>query len=325
MSKARGRDELIKLLFTEAGARAHLVRLDQSWRHVLQHHADLPPALVGLLGQMSAASCMLSASLKFSGSVLLQIHGDGPVRLAVAECNADLGVRATIKLTENWAQDLDPNLLLQPEPSLRPLLNQHGQGRFSLVLDARQPDQRPYQGIVSLDDQSIGSAIESYMAQSEQLASRLWLAADDQTACGLLLQQMPAEGGHSPVKQASRLEAWERLVLLADTLGPSELLQTNPQDLAHRLFWQESPRLLQSQLVQFSCPCSRARVGRMLASLGQTEIESILAAEGRVEVLCDFCNRPYQFDAVDCGQLFSEAQQAAGFERATQPGSSMKH
>jgi molecular chaperone Hsp33 len=317
-------DELIKLHFAQAGAKAQLVRLDHSWQQVLSRHTDLPPALTGLLGQMSAASCMLSASLKFNGSVMLQIHGDGPVRLAVAECNAQMGLRATLKLREDWQTSLPPELLEQAEPELQPLLNQTGQGRFSLVLDTKQPDQRPYQGIVSLNDESIAASIESYMGQSEQLATRLWLAADQRSACGLLLQQMPLEGGHAVAEQATRHEHWERLVMLAETLGPAEMLATAPQELAHRLFWEEEAVLLQSQLVQFECPCNRARVGRMLAGLGQSEIESILAEQGEVLVHCDFCNTPYQFDAVDCAQLFSESMQA-GFEQATQPGSGVKH
>ncbi|MFM1788149.1 MAG: Hsp33 family molecular chaperone HslO [Pseudomonadota bacterium] len=319
-----GGDELIKLHFAQAGAKAQLVRLDHSWQQVLSRHPDLSPALCGLLGQMSAASCMLSASLKFNGSVMLQIHGDGPVRLAVAECSAQMGVRATLKLRSDWQSSLPAELLDQSEPSLQPLVNQTGQGRFSLVLDTKQPDQRPYQGIVSLNDESIAAAIESYMGQSEQLATRLWLAADQQSACGLLLQQMPLEGGHAAAEQATRHEHWERLVMLADTLGPAEMLATAPQELAHRLFWEEQAMLLQSQLVQFECPCNRARVGRMLAGLGQTEIESILAEQGQVLVHCDFCNSPYPFDAVDCAQLFTESTQA-GFDQATQQGSQVKH
>lgn len=319
-----GGDELIKLHFAQAGAKAQLVRLDHSWQQVLSRHPDLSPALCGLLGQMSAASCMLSASLKFNGSVMLQIHGDGPVRLAVAECSARMGVRATLKLRSDWQSSLPAELLDQSEPSLQPLVNQTGQGRFSLVLDTKQPDQRPYQGIVSLNDESIAAAIESYMGQSEQLATRLWLAADQQSACGLLLQQMPLEGGHAAAERATQHEHWERLVMLADTLGPAEMLATAPQELAHRLFWEEQAMLLQSQLVQFECPCSRARVGRMLAGLGQTEIESILAEQGQVLVHCDFCNSPYPFDAVDCAQLFTESTQA-GFDQATQQGSQVKH
>jgi len=319
-----GGDELIKLHFAQAGAKAQLVRLDRSWQQVLSRHPDLSPALCGLLGQMSAASCMLSASLKFNGSVMLQIHGDGPVRLAVAECSAQMGVRATLKLRSDWQSSLPAELLDQSEPSLQPLVNQSGQGRFSLVLDTKQPDQRPYQGIVSLNDESIAAAIESYMGQSEQLATRIWLAADQQSACGLLLQQMPLEGGHAAAERATRHEHWERLVMLADTLGPAEMLATAPQELAHRLFWEEQAMLLQSQLVQFACPCNRARVGRMLAGLGQTEIESILAEQGQVLVHCDFCNSPYAFDAVDCAQLFTESTQA-GFDQATQQGSQVKH
>ena len=290
-------------MFDSGGARAHLVQLDRSWLEVACKH-DTSPDVMRLLGEMSCASILLSASLKYEGSVILQIHGDGPVRLAVAECNAKLGFRSTIKMSET----------LEPAPGAdwKALVNQNNLGRFSVVLDPKIDNQHPYQGIVPLHEAGVAQALESYMQRSEQLPTRLWLACNGERAAGLLLQKMPHQGGtnkKSDAQSEAATEAsdddWERLITLAQTVTAEELLNVEAETLLHRLFWQEAPKLLEDKPVQFSCSCSRARVGRMLKTLGAEEVESILAEQGQVDVHCDFCNAAYHFDAVDCAALFT--------------------
>jgi molecular chaperone Hsp33 len=290
-------------MFDGGGARAHLVQLDRSWLEVACKH-DTSPDVMRLLGEMSCASILLSASLKYEGSVILQIHGDGPVRLAVAECNAKLGFRSTIKMSET----------LEPAPGAdwKALVNQNNLGRFSVVLDPKIDNQHPYQGIVPLHEAGVSQALESYMQRSEQLPTRLWLACNGERAAGLLLQKMPHQGGtnkKSDAQSEAATEAsdddWERLITLAQTVTAEELLNVEAETLLHRLFWQEAPKLLEDKPVQFSCSCSRARVGRMLKTLGAEEVESILAEQGQVDVHCDFCNAAYHFDAVDCAALFT--------------------
>ncbi|MFZ4501840.1 MAG: Hsp33 family molecular chaperone HslO [Burkholderiaceae bacterium] len=296
-------DRLLRLMFDGGGARAHLVQLDRSWLEVACKH-DTSPDVMRLLGEMSCASILLSASLKYEGSVILQIHGDGPVRLAVAECNAKLGFRSTIKMSET----------LEPAPGAdwKALVNQNNLGRFSVVLDPKIDNQHPYQGIVPLHEAGVSQALESYMQRSEQLPTRLWLACNGERAAGLLLQKMPHQGGTNK-KSDAQCEAateasdddWERLITLAQTVTADELLSVEAETLLHRLFWQEAPKLLEDKPVQFSCSCSRVRVGRMLKTLGAEEVESILAEQGQVDVHCDFCNAAYHFDAVDCAALFT--------------------
>ena len=290
-------------MFDSGGARAHFVQLDRSWLEVACKH-DTSPDVMRLLGEMSCASILLSASLKYEGSVILQIHGDGPVRLAVAECNAKLGFRSTIKMSET----------LEPAPGAdwKALVNQNNLGRFSVVLDPKIDNQHPYQGIVPLHEAGVAQALESYMQRSEQLPTRLWLACNGERAAGLLLQKMPHQGGtnkKSDAQSEAATEAsdddWERLITLAQTVTAEELLNVEAETLLHRLFWQEAPKLLEDKPVQFSCSCSRARVGRMLKTLGAEEVESILAEQGQVDVHCDFCNAAYHFDAVDCAALFT--------------------
>lgn len=290
-------DSLQRLLFERAGVRAQAVRLDQAWQTILSRHPGLDPAATTLLGESAAAACLLSAALKFDGSVILQLHGDGPLRLLVSECSADLGLRATLRLSEAAIAAGTPL-----SSDLTELCNQTGQGRFSLVLASRLEHVAPYQGIVQLNDSTLAGVLEDYMQRSEQLPTRLWLAADGQHASGLLIQQMPLTGGKAV--QADREESWSRISILANTLTRDELLGLSVEQLLHRLFWEEEPLDMGRGTPVFTCPCSRERVGRMLQSLGWEEVRQILAEQGSVKTSCDFCNADYILGVADCEELF---------------------
>lgn len=286
-------DELLKLNFA-AAVRGEAVHLSDTWRRIVEHHA-YPAPVERLLGELTAATALLASNLKFDGTLILQIHGDGPVKLAVVECQSDLRLRATAKLRDGATVD--------DGASLQSLVNRHGQGRCALTLDARnrQPGQQPYQGIVPLEGDSVAQVIESYMRNSEQLQTRLWLSCDGARAAGLLLQKLPTEGGRLKGDD----DAWPRLGALADTVSPAELVQLSPAELARRLFWQESPQVAARLSPRFECTCSRERIGRMLLSLGREEVDGIVAELGAVTVTCDFCHAQHAFDAVDIGELFA--------------------
>lgn len=289
-------DRLLKFLFYDAPVRGEVVRLAEVWQQVIEHH-DYPAPVLALLGQMTAAAALLAANIKFNGALSLQIEGDGPVRLLVVECQPDFRLRATAKLRADAPVPADA--------TLRTLVNAQGQGRCAITLDPqdRQPGQQPYQGIVSLTGDSIAHALETYMRQSEQLDTRLWLAADTRAASGVLLQKLPAEGGRAA--QARDTDAWDRTTTLAGTLTPPELLDNDTEQLVRKLFWQERLEHGAAFAPRFECRCSRGRIGRMLLSLGRGEVEDILREQDRVEVTCDFCNQVQSFDAVDVGQLFA--------------------
>jgi molecular chaperone Hsp33 len=287
-------DRLIKFLFAGAPVRAELVQLTDAWRAMTAHH-DYPAPVKVLLGEMVAAAALLASSIKFNGALVMQVHGDGPVKLLVVECQPDLAMRATAKLGSGAIDVAAP---------MRELINRNGRGRFAITLDPRDrlPGQQPYQGIVPLDGESMADVLESYMRQSEQLETRLVLAADEQTSAGLLLQRLPDHGGAAA---PTDLDGWERAVLLGSTLQRTELLALEPEAVARRLFGQEQ---LQPQAVlapRFACTCNRDRIGRMLVSLGREEVDSIIDELGTVTVTCDFCGRSYGLDAGDVEQLFA--------------------
>ena len=312
------KDTLQKFIFDNAAVRGELVEISDTWREIQARHG-YPKAVRSMLGEMVAASALLSANLKFNGSIVMQIHGDGPVRLLVVECDADLRIRATAKL----APDAD----IADEATLTDLLNVNRRGRFVITLDPleKMPGQQPYQGIVPLDGESVATVIENYMLRSEQMDTKLWLAADDKVSRGLLLQKLPRHSGKDDqTKQATEeedLETWNRAVVLGSTLKQEELLSTDIETLLNRLFWEETIRVFDPQHPQFHCSCTREKVGNMLKMLGQPEVESALADLGELGINCDFCGKHYAFDKVDCAQLFATATTAD----ALTPAADVKH
>jgi molecular chaperone Hsp33 len=288
-------DTLQKFMVENAPVRGEFVEISATWRQV-QARSDYPAPVKTLLGEMLSAAALLSANLKFNGVIVMQIHGDGPVRLLVVECDSELRLRATAKMVEGApiADDAD----------LQQLVNVDGQGRFAITLDPKDkmPGQQAYQGIVPLDGDSVATVIENYMHRSEQLDTKLWLAADSDVARGLLLQKLPTEGGIDA--PADDLETWNRLSMLGATLQTEELLSTNIETLMQRLFWEEKIRVFPPQHPQFHCSCTREKVGNMLKMLGREEIDEALDELGHLAVNCDFCGQHYDFDKVDCAQLF---------------------
>ena len=314
-------DTLHKFLFdagssTRSPVRGEIVSLSATWRQIKERHA-YPEPVLRMLGELVAASTLLSANLKFNGALIMQIHGDGPVRLLVVECNADMTVRATVKLSS-----ADP---IADDASFTDLVNAGGQGRFAITLDPRDRSQgqQPYQGIVPLEGETVAEALEGYMRRSEQLHTQLWLAADDQHANGLLLQKLPLEGGgparnYDPEAEARATEVWERAVTFANTLERDELLEVDPPTLMRRLFWEETLAVYDPVPCAFRCSCTRERVAAMLVSLGEREVDETLAEMGGIHVDCEFCNKSYDFDTVDCAQLFATSNTLDGLRAPVQ-------
>ncbi len=301
MTTDTNQDTLQKFIFDNAAVKGEFVEISDTWREIQARH-NYPAAVKTVLGEMVAAAALLSANLKFNGAIIMQIHGDGPVRLLVVECDSDLRLRATAKLAED--------AVVADGASLTDLLNLHGKGRFVITLDPleKMPGQQPYQGIVPLDGDDMATVIENYMLRSEQLDTRLWLGADDTVSRGLLLQKLPRHSGKDDqVKQESEaddLETWNRAVMLASTLKQEELLSTDIQTLMNRLFWEETIRVFEPAHPKFHCSCTREKVGNMLKMLGQAEVDDALSELGKLGIHCDFCGKHYEFDKVDCAQLF---------------------
>ncbi|QNP48088.1 Hsp33 family molecular chaperone HslO [Diaphorobacter aerolatus] len=318
--------ELHKFLFDGLPVRGMIVRLTDAWKEILRRRAsntesgNYTPAVRELLGEMAAAGVLMQSNIQFNGALIFQIQGDGPVKLAVAEIQSDLSLRATATI---------PGTVTEEMTSLSSLVNVNGNGRCAITLDPqnRMPGQQPYQGIVPLNGEhgqkleKLSDVIQQYMRHSEQLDTTLVLAADDEVAAGLLIQRMPVKGeGNLQAEaitdpEADQMDAnedYNRISTLAASLTRDELLTLDVDTILRRLFWEEKLlRFVPQQGVdgpRFACSCSRERVSNMLRGLGEEEVQSVLDERGSVEVGCEFCGQQYHYDAVDAAQLFTERE-----------------
>ena len=304
-------NELLVFVCDGAPVRGEIVSISTAWQAVLARRND-PPVIRQILGDFVAAATLLSASLKFDGTLIIQAQSKGPISLLVVECSSNLTMRATVKLSVE-PTNIDPNA------TLADLLDAANTGRLVITLDPsdRQPGQPPYQGIVALQQDHEGvaipvknaaEAIMLYMRHSEQLETRIWLASNEQVVGGLLLQRLPNSGGHVHLDPQTAAEGWSRIQALGETITTDELLELSPETTLRRLFLNESSeagvRAFPTRPVQFACRCSRLKVADVLRMLGEEEVNSILAEQGAVETGCEFCGKAYRFDAVDCIQVF---------------------
>lgn len=327
--------ELHRFLFDGLPVRGAVVQLTDAWQELLRRrasnaqHGPYAPPVRAMLGEMLAAATLMQSNIKFDGALVLQIFGDGPVALAVAEVQSDFALRATATVTQPVAA----------QSTLSSMVNVHNQGRCAITLDPKTkfPGQQPYQGVVPLFDdngkpiEAVSEVLEHYMLQSEQLDTTLVLAADANVAAGLLIQRLPMAGsanlaGSMVSKEnedaIGRNEDYRRISILARSLKAEELLTLDVDTILRRLFWEESltrfEPLTGAQGPRFACNCSRERVGRMIVGLGQEEAASILQERADIEVGCEFCGLQYRFDPVDAAQLFTDPlQQSGGGSSAT--------
>jgi molecular chaperone Hsp33 len=290
MSDATQPDALSRFVFERAAVRGAFVRLDDTTRAIVACH-PYPPALARVIAELAAAAALLAATLKFDGSLIVQLAGDGPVRLLVVECDAELNLRAT-------AQWSDVANVLPADSPLATLAGGSAHGRLAIMLDPKGAGQI-YQGIVALEAASVAELIEHYLSASEQIESRLVLATRrDGAARGLLVQRMP---GATAIDD----DAWERASIGVDALDEAALFDaTDTASLLQRAFAHDDVRFFRPRGARFACSCTAHRVANALRLIGRDEVESILDEQGQVGVTCEFCNRHYTFDATEARALF---------------------
>ena len=284
-------DTLQRFVFENTPIRGNLVNLTSTFQLALNKQS-LPTGLRQALGELMAASALLTATLKMNGALVLQIQSKGLLKLLVVECNSDFGIRATAK----WTGDVND------QQSLFDLI-EHGQ--FMITLDPKDGGQA-YQGIVPLEGDSISAILENYMLRSEQIDTKIWLSCDGNAAAGMLLQKLPETMNQVTQNQEHAehdLDTWNRVGHLASTITDAELLNLPTETLLKRLFNEEDIRLFEASHTAFFCSCSRESVANMLRMLGPDELSSIIEEQGQIEVNCDFCNTHYKFDKIDAAQL----------------------
>ena len=280
------KDQLHRFTLDSSAVRGELVQLDTSYATVLKKH-DYPIPVQELIGQFMTAAAMLSATLKFNGILSLQAKGEGAISMLMAECQNQSKLRAIA----SYEDTLDAGNLFD------------GEGQLAITI---QPDKgQSYQGIVSLTDYDLSSALEAYFLQSEQLPTRIWLEADarSENAAGLLVQVLPNSAEEPQI--GSESEDWSRITMLSDTITAEELLNVDPATLLYRLYHEESVRLYPPSELAFGCSCSRERGANSLLSIGRVETEAALSTSGgEINVDCHFCNAKYIFTKNDIAELF---------------------
>ncbi|MBS0336794.1 MAG: Hsp33 family molecular chaperone HslO [Proteobacteria bacterium] len=275
-------DYVQPFLFEDLDIRGRLVCLSGAWARMVEGR-DYPAPIAEVLGQTTALAVLLGANQKGSGRVTLQVRGNGPVSLLVADCTSDLRIRGMAHFAPGATGGV---------------LELLGDGRFALTLDDGRSEQL-YQSIVPLQGDTLSDTFSSYLARSEQVEAFLLLLADDDAACGLVLEKLPRADERDP-------DGWNRMTRFAATLTLRETLDTQPYDLLTRLFPEELLRVYKLARVEYHCPYDVEKVKDMLRSLGRAEVESILAEKGEVLIRNEMCNHEYRFDSDAVAQMFAE-------------------
>jgi molecular chaperone Hsp33 len=283
-------DRVRRFVLERHPIRGHAVRLGRAWLD-LREHQDYPPAVQSLLGEAVGAVVLLAATLKFSGTLTLQMQGQGLVKLLVAQCTHDFKVRAMAR-----------HDALGDMAGFRSLA---GEGQIIVTVEATDRASS-YQGVVPITGDSLAECLEAYFIQSEQLPTRVLLASTAGVVSGMLVQRIPGEGGKQSVDPASLEAAWMKVDHAMLGLTPAALIEDDIEQRLVRMFGDDEVRVFSGHEVFHECRCSRERVANVLRSLGVDEVRSVIAEQGAVTVTCEFCQKPYKFDVIDVEQLFTE-------------------
>lgn len=289
MKTDKSHDVVQRFIFDKAPIRGELASLNQSYRDACATQ-NLHPLAQQLLGEFLAAVTLMSGTLKFDGIISLQARGDGPISLVMAECTHQKDIRGIVRAGD---ADLDA-LSLDNFPALI------GKGILAITIEPDKGER--YQGIVPLEGATLAACIEDYFQHSEQLPTRVWLAADADSCGGLLLQMMPALAD----AEGDQNDSWATVTQLAGTVTKDELLHTEQETLLYRLFNETPVRLFPTSSVQFACSCSRARSENALRSLGKQDVDALLAEQDIVTIDCQFCGQIYTFNEKDVVGIFGD-------------------
>ena len=287
-------DRLHRFLIENTNVRGELVHLDDTWQALLTN-VDYPDEVRSILGQAVSAVALLAATVKFEGSLSLQISGDGPLHMLVVQATSQSSVRGLAK----WRGDTNRKTFTELV----------GNARLMLTIDPGARRER-YQGIVAVEETDLSQVLQGYFQRSEQLPTRLWLAADHKRSAGLLLQRLPSNPDGEE-------EDWNRLSLLAATVKNNELLDLSAHELLNRLYRQEDVRVFSPHLISHRCSCSEEKVKATLKALGEQELQSELDANKEVVVNCEFCGAVFRYDSVDFAMLF--------FDETSGPAGDTRH
>ena len=269
-------DVLNRYLFDDMHVRGELVQLKQTYQDIMNLH-DYSPAVSQLLGELVAATCLLTATLKFEGEIAVQLQGDGPIGYLAVNGNHKQEMRGIVRLTEKT-----------DETTLKGLI-----GKGNMVITIRPDKGEPYQGIVALEKDTLADCLAHYFEVSEQIPTKIWLFSDNdkQQAAGSLVQLLP-DGDD---KEKQQLD-FEHVCQLTNTIKGDEIFTLDAETLLYRLYHQETVQLFEPQPVCYQCSCSEKKCLTAIAQIKPSELKSIIEELGKVSMACDYCKTTYDFD-----------------------------
>lgn len=275
-------DILQRFIFEHAHIRGEIVHIEKTFQTIMNQR-DYPPMVKNLLGEAIVSCLLLASSIKFEGSLNLQFQGDERLPLLLVQCDHQLNIRAFAKYKEHLEIIDYATAFLQGQ----------------MVLAIHQDNQtQTYQSAIPIQATSMSENLMHYFAQSEQIATKVWLAVNDEMAAGMLLQLMPGDD------TVQREQFWEYAVQLGQTVSEEELLTLDNQTLIYRLYNETEIRIFEPRSTRFQCRCSPEKMKQVITILGEKEAKELLQEQEVITVNCDFCNQKYTFDPIDVTMLF---------------------
>ena len=278
-------DQLHRYLFENVAVRGELVNVSHTWHEIVRNH-DYAEPVKTLLGELLVATSLLTATLKFDGDITVQLQGDGPLTLAVINGNNRQELRGVARVKEDAE--------IASGSTLKEMV-----GNGYLVITITPEKGERYQGVVGLEADTLAGCLEDYFMRSEQLPTRLFIRTNEQGAAGILLQVLPA--------QDTSQDDFNHLAMLTETIKAEELITLPANDVLWRLYHQEEATVYDPLPVIFKCTCSRQRCGEVLKTLPESEVDEILAEDGKIDMHCDYCGTHYVYDAVDIAAIRNES------------------
>lgn len=275
-------DTIQRFIFEHAHIRGEIVHIEQTYQTIIKQR-DYPPMVKNLLGEAIISCLLLASSIKFEGSLNLQFQGDQRLSLLLVQCDNDLNVRAFAQYTE--------------ELEIIDYAQAFLQGKMVLTINQYNQTQN-YQSMVPISSTSMSENLMSYFAQSEQIATRVWLAVNEDKAAGMLLQLMPGQDSQQ------REQFWEYAVQLGQTVSEDELLHLDNETLLYRLYNETDIRLFEPRISHFKCRCTVEKMKQVITLLGESEADDLIKEQGAININCDFCNQKYSFDPIDVALIF---------------------
>ena len=273
-------DSITPFAFEALPVRGALIHLSRSWRRMQRDH-DYDVLTTEILGHAAAATGLIAQSLKFNGAITLQIQGGGALQMLVMQCTNDLDMRGMAVTDEGTAASSFAELT--------------DKAHCAITVDAGE---RPYQGIVEIQGDSLSTSLEHYFERSVQVPSHVALVANENVVGGILLQQMPGQ----PIAE----DDWKRLQFLLETLTTEDFDGDAGLHLIRKLFAEDDVRVREERAVNFNCRCSKQKVEDVLKMLGEEESRAALEERDSIEVVCEYCGEKRVFDSVDVSRLFAD-------------------